>query len=55
MSSFFEEVKNDAKEVEEKLLGPTYPYYSNIKNHFIQKFSKITQYSAFRIYKKIEP
>tara|TARA_B100000886_G_scaffold340548_1_gene311128 strand:+ start:20589 stop:21332 length:744 start_codon:yes stop_codon:yes gene_type:complete len=32
MSSFFEDIKNDAKEVEEKLLGPTYPYYSNIKN-----------------------
>ena len=31
MSSFFEEIKNDASEVEEKLLGPTYPYYSNIK------------------------
>ena len=31
MSSFFDSIKKDAKEVEEKLLGPTYPYYSNIK------------------------
>lgn len=32
MSDFFTEIKNDASAVEEKLLGPTYPYYSNIKN-----------------------
>lgn len=32
MSSFFDSIKKDAKEVEEKLLGPTYPYYSNIKS-----------------------
>lgn len=31
MSNLFEEVLKDAKGVEEKLLGPTYPYYSNIK------------------------
>jgi hypothetical protein len=31
MSNLFEEVLNDAKGVEEKLLGPTYPYYKNIK------------------------
>jgi hypothetical protein len=32
MSNLFEEVLNDAKGVEEKLLGPTYPYYKNIKS-----------------------
>lgn len=31
MSNLFQEVLNDAKGVEEKLLGPTYPYYKNIK------------------------
>jgi len=32
MSNLFQEVLTDAKGVEEKLLGPTYPYYKNIKN-----------------------
>lgn len=32
MSDFFSEIKKDAVAVEEKLLGPTYPYYANIKN-----------------------
>jgi len=31
MSNLFEEVLKDAKGVEEKLLGPSYPYYTNIK------------------------
>jgi len=31
MSNFFEEVLTDAKGLEERLLGPTYPYYKNIK------------------------
>ena len=31
MSNLFEEVITDAKGVEERLLGPTYPYYKNIK------------------------
>ena len=31
MTNIFEEVLNDAKGVEERLLGPTYPYYKNIK------------------------
>jgi hypothetical protein len=31
MSNLFEEVLNDAEAVQEKLLGPTYPYYNNIK------------------------
>jgi len=31
MANLFEEVLKDAKGVEEKLLGPTYPYYKNIK------------------------
>jgi hypothetical protein len=31
MGSLFEEVLKDAKGVEERLLGPTYPYYKNIK------------------------
>ena len=31
MSDLFKEVLDDAKGVEEKLLGPTYPYYKNIK------------------------
>lgn len=31
MSNLFQEIVNDAKSVEEKLLGPTYPYYKNIK------------------------
>ncbi len=31
MSNVFQEVLNDAQGLEEKLLGPTYPYYSNIK------------------------
>lgn len=31
MSNVFEDVLNDAQAVEEKLLGPSYPYYKNIK------------------------
>jgi hypothetical protein len=31
MSNIFQEVLTDAQGVEEKLLGPTYPYYKNIK------------------------
>jgi hypothetical protein len=31
MSNLFQEVLTDAKGVEAKLLGPTYPYYKNIK------------------------
>jgi hypothetical protein len=31
MANLFQEVLNDAKGVEERLLGPTYPYYKNIK------------------------
>lgn len=31
MSNLFEEVLKDAQGVENKLLGPTYPYYKNIK------------------------
>ena len=31
MSNIFTEVLQDASGLEEKLLGPTYPYYSNIK------------------------
>jgi hypothetical protein len=31
MSNLFQEVLNDAKGVEERLLGPTYAYYKNIK------------------------
>lgn len=31
MSNIFQEVIDDAKGVEEKLLGPTYPYHKNIK------------------------
>lgn len=31
MSNLFQEVLNDSKGVEERLLGPTYPYYMNIK------------------------
>jgi hypothetical protein len=31
MANLFEEVLNDAQGVEERLLGPTYPYYKNIK------------------------
>lgn len=31
MSTIFEKVLTDAKGVEESLLGPTYPYYKNIK------------------------
>ena len=31
MSNLFEEVLNDAQGVQDKLLGPTYPYYKNIK------------------------
>jgi hypothetical protein len=31
MSTIFTEVLNDAEGVQEKLLGPTYPYYKNIK------------------------
>jgi hypothetical protein len=31
MSNLFQDVLNNAGQVEEKLLGPTYPYYKNIK------------------------
>jgi hypothetical protein len=31
MSNIFQEVLTDAKGVEDRLLGPTYPYYKNIK------------------------
>lgn len=31
MSNLFEEVLRDAQGVEERLLGPTYPYYQNIR------------------------
>ena len=31
MSNLFQEVLTNAQEVEERLLGPTYPYYKNIK------------------------
>jgi hypothetical protein len=31
MSNIFQEVLNDAQGVQEELLGPTYPYYKNIK------------------------
>jgi hypothetical protein len=31
MSNIFQEVLKDAKGVEEKLLGPSYPYYKNIR------------------------
>lgn len=31
MSNFFQEVLKDANAVQDKLLGPTYPYYKNIK------------------------
>ena len=31
MTDVFQEVLTDAKGVEEKLLGPDYPYYKNIK------------------------
>lgn len=32
MSNIFQEVLTDAKGVEDRLLGPTYPYYKNIKS-----------------------
>ena len=32
MSNLFQDVLNDATGVENKLLGPTYPYYKNIKS-----------------------
>ena len=32
MSNIFQEVLKDAKGVEEKLLGPSYPYYKNIRS-----------------------
>ena len=32
MTDIFQEVLTDAKGVEERLLGPTYPYYKNIKS-----------------------
>jgi hypothetical protein len=32
MSNLFQEVLNDANGVQDKLLGPTYPYYKNIKS-----------------------
>lgn len=31
MGNLFEEIKENANKVQEKLLGPTYPYYKNIK------------------------
>lgn len=31
MSNLFQDVLNNAGQVQEKLLGPTYPYYNNIK------------------------
>jgi hypothetical protein len=31
MSNIFQEVLNDAQGVQEQLLGPTYPYYKNVK------------------------
>ena len=31
MSNLFEEIKKDANAVQDKLLGPTYPYYKNVK------------------------
>jgi hypothetical protein len=31
MSNLFEQVLTDVNGVEKKLLGPTYPYYKNIK------------------------
>jgi len=31
MSNMFTEVLNNANAVQEELLGPTYPYYKNIK------------------------
>ena len=31
MSNIFQEVLNNAQGVEEQLLGPSYPYYKNIK------------------------
>ena len=31
MSNLFEEIKKDDNAVQEKLLGPTYPYYKNVK------------------------
>lgn len=31
MSNLFEDVLNDSQNVQEKLLGPSYPYYKNIK------------------------
>jgi hypothetical protein len=31
MSNIFQEVLTDAQGVQNKLLGPTYPYYKNIK------------------------
>ena len=32
MSNIFQEVLNDAGSVQDQLLGPTYPYYKNIKS-----------------------
>uniref|UniRef100_A0A6C0LKI8 Uncharacterized protein n=1 Tax=viral metagenome TaxID=1070528 RepID=A0A6C0LKI8_9ZZZZ len=32
MGNLFDEIKEDANKVQEKLLGPTYPYYKNIKS-----------------------
>jgi hypothetical protein len=32
MSNIFQDVLQDASSVEQKLLGPTYPYYKNIRN-----------------------
>lgn len=32
MGNLFDEIKEDANKVQEKLLGPTYPYYENIKS-----------------------
>ena len=32
MSNLFQEVVSDAQGVQDRLLGPTYPYYKNIKS-----------------------
>ena len=32
MSNLFEEVLQNANEVQDKLLGPSYPYYTNINS-----------------------
>ena len=51
MSNLFQDVLKDAKGVEEKLLGPSYPYYKNIKLPNFRKLmstnKKIVGYSFF--------